>query len=881
MNLPKSPDESIKKAYQFDSGEVFKALRSSEQGLSLDEAEKRLKEYGKNELKEFKKDSPLKLFLKKFLEPLILLLLASAVISLLIGETADAIGISVAVSLVVILGFIQEHRSERAVEALKKLTTYTARVIRGGGLQEIQAENLVPGDVLVLNVGDRVAADLRLFETLDLQIDESLLTGESSPVKKSSETIEMDEVPLSNRRNMTYMGTIVTNGRGRGIVTATGGETELGLISSMIQDTRRSKTPLQLKLDQLGKQISLFALTVIVVIFSLGVLKGMELLDMFTVSISLAVAAIPEGLPIVVTITLALGVTRMAKRKSIVRRLPAVEALGATTVICTDKTGTLTQNEMTVKKIYTTEFIEVTGTGYGGKGDFLVEGEKIDPKEKIHLSELLKVGMLCNNAHFNNGLIGQPTEGALLVAAFKAGLSDERKSLKRVKELPFDSEKKWMVVEYETIDGNFFFVKGATERVLEACKNYLDTGKIKKLTRGKKEEIIEANNSLASTSLRVIALASGKDLENLIFVGLAGIMDPPRDGVKEAIEEVRASNVKVIMITGDSRETATAITKELGFYEKSKIAISGEELEKIGEQELLEKVDNVNIFYRASPLHKMKIVKVLKKRGHVVAMTGDGVNDAPALKIADIGIAMGAAGTDVAKEASEMVLVDDNFATIVAAIEEGKSIYNNIKNFLRFELTTSVSALLIIAFSTILGFPLPLNPIQILWINIIMDGPPAQSLGVEPLDRDVMKRPPRDPEEPVINWNMVSKISFGAFIMIVGTLGIFFFELKKGNSLEHLDRAMTMAFTVFVMFQLFNALNCRSMEKSIFSLGLFSNKYLLFAIFASFIMQLAVIYTPFLQFIFGTVALGLSDLALATVVAGTVFVSDEFRKRVF
>jgi Ca2+-transporting ATPase len=878
MSLQKYPEKTSKGAYLKDVDDLLKALDSSTKGLDELEATSRLEKFGKNEIPEARKDSSLKLFLKKLTEPLILLLLASASVSLFIGEKADAIGITVAVSLVVILGFIQEYRSERSVEALKKLTTFSARIIRGGELKEVLAEDLVPGDIVALNVGDRVATDIRLIETLNLQINEALLTGESKPTNKNTKTIEGEDTPLADRKNMAYMGTVVTNGKAKGVVTATGATTELGRISSIIQEVRRGKTPLQLKLDQLGKQISLYAIAIIAGIFIIGVAQGKNLLEMFTVGISLAVAAIPEGLPIVVTITLALGVTRMAKKKAIIRRLPAVEALGSTTVICTDKTGTLTQNEMTVKKIYTTEFIEVTGRGYERVGHFLKSGKKIEPKDDAHLMELLKVGLLCNNAYLNDGLIGQPTEGALLIAAFKAGLEDMRSKLERTHELPFDSEKKWMAVKYETEIGPIYFVKGATEEVILKCGKQGYFKGSQALTKKRKNEILGANDELACSGLRVIALAYGKELDDLTFVGLAGITDPPREGVKEAIEEVLGSNVKVVMITGDSKETAIAITKELDFYDERGIALSGAELEEMSEDELSEKVDRVNVFYRASPEHKMKIVRAYKNRGHIVSMTGDGVNDAPALKIADIGVAMGGAGTDVAKEASEMVLVDDNFATIVAAIEEGKSIFNNIKNFLRFELTTSVAALSVISFSTILGFPLPLNPIQILWINIIMDGPPAQSLGVEPLDMDVMKRPPRNPREPVINKKLILNVSYGALIMVLGTLSIFFLEINKGLGLE--KRATTMAFTVFVMFQMFNALNCRSDEKSVFKLGFFSNKYVLLAIAGSIIMQLGIIYIPFFQFIFGTIALTSFDLLLVTAVASSVFFLDEIRKMV-
>ncbi|HDH27971.1 MAG TPA: calcium-transporting P-type ATPase, PMR1-type, partial [Euryarchaeota archaeon] len=810
-------------------------------------------------------------------DPLILLLLASALVSLFIHKVNDAVGIAVAVTIVVTLGFTQEYRSEKSVAELKRLTTYTCHVVREGRVYEIPSEELVPGDIVSLNVGGRVPADLRIFESTGLQIDESTLTGESEPVSKKIGALKSRDAILAEKNNMAFMGTIVTAGKARGIVTATGDKSELGRISSILQGADRVKTPLQKKLDELGKQISVVALLIIAAISAVGIATGKPALEMFMVGVSLAVAAIPEGLPIVVTITLALGVTRMAKNNAIVRRLPAVETLGSTTVICTDKTGTLTQNEMTVRTIYTTEFFDVTGLGYTGAGEFQQGGSAVDVQSEPGLYALLRCAMLCNTASLNDGLVGQPTEGALLAAALKAGLSDERERLERIDEVPFDSGRKWMMVGYNTASGAEYFFKGAVEWVLEKCTSFYGKEGPQPLTAERKKQILDVSRGLADEALRVIALASGPSPDEQVFLGLAGMIDPPRQGVQEAIKMARESGVHIAMITGDSRETAVAVTKELGFYCADGVAISGAELDGMTETELSDIAGRVDVFYRTSPEHKLKIVRALQSTGQVVAMTGDGVNDAPALKAADIGVAMGRSGTDVARETAEMILVDDNFATIVSAIEEGKSIYNNIKNFLRFELTTSVAAISVIAISTLLGLPLPLNPIQILWINIIMDGPPAQSLGVEPLDPDIIKRRPRDPKEPIVNRRMISNIALGAVIMIVGTLAVFFAELSKGAELE---RAVTMAFTVFVMFQMFNALNCRSEEKSVFKLGLFSNRYVTLAIAASVALQLAVIYIPLLQRMFGTTPLTLGDLALVTLVSSTVFIVDEARKKV-
>jgi len=858
--------------YLLEPDEALEALSSSAQGLSMEEAARRLELHGRNRLPEPERASPLTLFLKKFTDPLLVLLLISAGVSIAIGELADALGIALAVTLVATLSFIQERRSERSLQALRRFEVQRCRALRGGAVVELDAEELVPGDIVLIGAGERVPADLRLIEAARLEIDESLLTGESEPKEKTVSKL-LSEVVLAERANMAYMGTVTTAGAGKGVVTATGAATELGRISALIQAQERVRTPLQRKLDELGWHITLLALALIAIIFLAGALQGRGLLEMFMIAISLAVAAIPEGLPIVVTITLALGVMRMAGRQAIVRRLPAVEALGAASIICTDKTGTLTKNEMTVRKIYTTRVIDVTGAGYEAKGVFRAGGELVDPLRDAHLRQLLRAGMLCNNSHINSRLIGQPTEGALLIAAYKAGLEDERKALERIDEHPFDSREKWMRVSYRVGDAVEHFVKGAPEKVLEMCERVQAGEEVERLTDERRKVIMDVAGSLASSGLRVIALAHGKSGSALTFLGLAGLSDPLKEGVKEAIAEASNASVKVVMITGDSRETAMAIAGELGLEESDGLSISGEELEAMSEEELAEKAGRVRIFYRAAPEHKLKIVRALKRAGHVVAMTGDGVNDAPALKAADIGIAMGNAGTEVAKEAAELVLMDDNFATIVAAIEEGRSIYSNIKGFLRFEMTTSVAAISLIAIATLLGLPLPLNAIQILWINIIMDGPPAQSLGLEPLDRDLMLKPPRDPQEPVIDRRMLLGILGGAAVMVAGTLLLFITEL--GRSAGDVTKAVTMAFTAFVMFQLYNALSCRSQEKTLLRTGLFTNRYLLLALAASFALQLAVIYLPFLQLLFGTVALSARELLIAvTLGASALFVGE-------
>lgn len=720
----------------------------------------------------------------------------------------------------------------------------------------------------------------------DAASDESILTGEAEPRHKTATPTQQAEGALQRSvyyRNMVYMGTTCVAGRALGVVVATGDQTKLGRLSEIIQKMEESRTPLQQKMDEIGKQLSMLAFGIVAVIFLVGMLQKKNLLDMFTIGVSLAVAAIPEGLPIVVTVTLALGVTRMAARKAIVRKLPAVEALGATTVICTDKTGTLTKNEMTAVRIYTDTTYEVSGIGYSPQGSFSCNGETAQPQEERHLMEVLTSAMLCNNAQFeaaSSSIIGQPTEGALLVAGLKAGMADPRATHKRVSEVPFSSESKIMFVKCDGPEQQgWYHVKGAPEVLLQRCAYVFDNGHALPVTNARKEEILSVADQFGSDALRVVAVAKGRETEKLVFLGLVGIVDPPKEGVREALLEAKASGVHVVMLTGDSKSTAVAIAQKLGLAESDSLSFSSQELMGTSDEQLASIVDHVNVFYRVSPEHKMQIVRAFQLRGNVVAMTGDGVNDAPALKVADIGVAMGVSGTEVAKEAADMILVDDNFATIISAIEEGKSIYCNIKNFLRFQLTTSIATLSMVAASTLFGLPLPLNPIQILWINVIMDGPPAQSLGLEPLDKDMMRKRPRKRSDPIFNKQMVVSILLTAFVMVVGTLGTFYWELlvHEHDEDKH-TQAMTVSFTTFVMFQMFNALNCRSEFKSMFSVGFTSNKFFVAAVVGSIVMQLAAVYVPLFQGLFETTGLPLSELLYSTVVASSVLAMDEARK---
>ena len=731
------------------------------------------------------------------------------------------------------------------------------------------------------------------------------MTGESRPINKISESTYGAE---TFGKNIAKMGTLCINGRGKGIVYNTGERTELGKISQLIKDVEEIQTPLQEKMSEIGKQLSIVAISIVVVIFIVGALQQKSLLEMFTIGVSLAVAAIPEGLPIVVTVTLALGVTRMAKRRAIVRQLPAVEALGATTVICTDKTGTLTKNEITVTEVATVHnSYHVTGVGYDSKGSFYnSDSERVQVSNDLPLTELLQSGMLCNNSQFsykNNKegensvhLIGQPTEGSLLICGFKAGLPDPRNIYNRIDESPFDSSSKIMIVKCHMGEekGEWFHVKGAPEKIVERSRFYYNSnGEVIPLTESIKQDLLRKANEFGDKSLRTIGVAKGKLKEGYIFLGIMGMVDPPKHGVKQAIKRAIDSGVHVVMITGDSKATAMATAKELHILDEinpairnspeNTIALSPDDLLHLSNDEIDKIIENVAVFYRVSPEFKMQIVQSFQRRGHIVAMTGDGVNDAPALKRANIGISMGIAGTDVAKEASEMILLDDNFATITVAIEEGKSIYNNIKNFLRFQLTTSIATLSMIAASTLFGLPLPLNPIQILWINIIMDGPPAQSLGLEPLDRDVMNQPPRRAKDPIFTKQLLVSIIGTAVLMVMGTLGTFYMELndETDDPEYNVKRASTISFTTFVMFQMFNAMNCRSATKSIFRIGFFQNKFFIFSVFGSMLMQLAAIYVPLLQMLFETVSLSVSDLLMSTLVASTVIVIDELRKHFY
>ncbi|NXK73307.1 AT2C2 ATPase, partial [Amazona guildingii] len=863
--------------------DLAKALNVDLQtGLSECSVLQRRLKHGWNEFSVENTEPIWKKYLDQFKNPLILLLLASALVSVITKEYEDAASITMAVLIVVTVAFIQEYRSEKSLEELNKLVPPECNCLREGKLQHLLARDLVPGDIIYLSVGDRVPADLRLIEVTDLLVDESSFTGEAEPCNKT-DSVLMEAGDITTLSNVVFMGTLVRYGKGKGVVIGTGENSQFGEVFKMMQAEETPKTPLQKSMDRLGKQLTLFSFGIIGLIMLIGWLQGKHLLGMFTIGVSLAVAAIPEGLPIVVTVTLVLGVLRMAKKRVIVKKLPIVETLGCCNVICSDKTGTLTANEMTVTRLVTSDGFqaEVSGVGYNGEGNVYLLPSKEILKEfsNVSVGKLVEAGCVVNNAIIRkNSVMGQPTEGALIALAMKMELADIKDTYVRNKEIPFSSEQKWMAVKCTLKNqdqDDIYFMKGAFEEVIQYCSLYNSGGISLSLTPQQKAFYQQEEKRMGSSGLRVLALASGPELGKLTFLGLVGIIDPPRAGVREAVQVLLDSGVSVKMITGDALETAMAIGQNIGLCNGKLKAMSGEELDQLAETELSSTVKNVSIFFRTSPKHKLKIIKALQRAGAIVSMTGDGVNDAVALKSADIGIAMGQAGTDVSKEAANMILVDDDFSTVMNAIEEGKGIFYNIKNFVRFQLSTSISALSLITLSTVLNLPNPLNAMQILWINIIMDGPPAQSLGVEPVDKDTIKQPPRGITDTILSKSLILKIFMSAVIIISGTLFVFWKENPKGGINP---RTTTMTFTCFVFFDLFNALTCRSQTKLIFEIGFFRNRMFLYSVLGSFLGQLAVIYIPPLQKIFQTENLGVLDLLFLTVLASSVFIVSEFVK---
>ncbi|HYN89951.1 MAG TPA: cation-translocating P-type ATPase, partial [Ardenticatenaceae bacterium] len=804
----------------------------------------------------------------------------AAIISGILGEWVDAIAIVVIVMLNAVIGFIQEYQAERAIEALQKLTAPNARVLRDGRMQAIPAREVVPGDLILIEQGDVVPADARLVGGQNLQVEEAALTGESVPVKKDPRVVLAVDAPLGDRRNMVYTSTQVTYGRGRAIATATGMQTELGKIAGLVESVKEEKTPLQEQLDRVGKYLVYAALGIVALVFVIGLLRGAEPLEMCLVAVSLAVAAVPEGLAAVVTIALALGVRRMAARNALIRRLPSVETLGSTTVIASDKTGTLTQNAMTVRRIVVNDtVINVTGEGYEPEGVFLLDGQPLADELQRDVAKALLIGTLANTATLQREretsrweIIGDPTEGAILTAAAKADLWRERLAAdyELLAELPFDSERKRMSIIARRPDGQLrLYVKGAPDVILDQCTHYLEHGQARPLTPEERETILRINQELANQALRVLGVAfrsldavpaepAPATMErDLVYAGLIAMIDPPRPEAIAAVAEAQHAGIQTVMITGDHLATAAAIGNEMGLFDPDDIAVTGQELERMGEAELLERVEDIKVYARVSPEHKLRIVRAWEKKGHIVAMTGDGVNDAPALKEANIGIAMGITGTDVAKGASDMILADDNFATIVHAVEEGRAIFDNIRRFVHFLLSCNISEIITMFVGTLLGWPLPLLPIQILWINLATDSLPALALGVEKAEPNIMQRPPRPPSEGIITPRLLRIMLFQGAVIGAVTLAAFAIEYFVRGGGE--ERARVLAFSTSIFAQNVHAFNLRSNTISLFKLGPFGNKALVLAFVVVLLSELAIIYVPFFHPIFKTMPLQLAD----------------------
>jgi len=907
--------EQPKQIWMLTLDEVLEALDTSPKtGLSQAEAERRLATVGPNELTERGLRSPWRILAAQFTEVMVVVLIVAAAIAFAVGDLKDTIAILVIVFLNAVLGFTQEYRAEQAMAALKKMAVPRIKVRRDGQVREISARELVPGDLFLLETGGAVPVDGRLLESVNLRVQEAALTGESEPVDKSTAALDGEHLALGDRRNMVFLGTAITYGRGLGVVTATGMETELGHIATMIQSVESERTPLQRRMTQLGKGLAAAALALVGLVFAFGLLQGTDVTTMFMVAISLAVAAVPEGLPAVVTIALALGAQRMLKRRALIRRLPAVETLGSVTVICSDKTGTLTENRMTVTILDVAEHTVSVEQHLCKSGPVLRSDDTPLEKPCASLSLLLTAGALCNDATLkpdregadNYRAIGDPTEGALVVAAARMNVwkTQLETALPRVSEVPFTSERKRMTtihsVDEETrkhinsetdwgawlpIDGctHVAFAKGAVDSLLEVSTRVWVNGEIEPLDDWRRR-IEAANDHLAQEGMRVLGAAfrpldelpASGDEENLeremIFVGMTGMIDPPREEVRQAIATCRTAGIRTVMITGDHPLTAASIARELHLADPSARGsglrvIRGTELAQMSAVDLEAVIQDVSVYARVSPEHKLKIVEALQKHGHIAAMTGDGVNDAPALKQADIGVAMGITGTDVSKEAADMVLTDDNFATIVAAVEEGRTIYDNIRKFIKYTLSSNVGEISGLLMAIGIGLPIPrLLPLQILWMNLVTDGLPGLALGVDPPDPDIMNRPPYPPQESIFARGMWQYMLWVGGLMGFITAAIQFFGYRAGN-----PAWQTMVFTTLCLSQMGNALAIRSDKYSLFSIGVFSNPALISAVLLTFGLQLAVVYVPFLQTIFQTVALSPLELAICLGASTLVF----------
>lgn len=862
--------------YKKSKNEILQELDVDEKnGLSSTEALRRLEKYGKNKLETKKKKTLFKQFLSQLKDVMIYILIIAAIISAFLGEISDALIILLVIIINAVIGVIQESKAEKALDALKELSTPKALVKRDGSLKEILSEDIVPGDIVIIDAGRYIPGDLRLIDTANLKIEESAFTGESVPSEKDASFLPDKEIPIGDQNNMAFMSTLATYGRGVGVVVGTGMNTEIGKIAKMIEQEENDETPLQKKLSELGKILGFLAVGICILIFIISFFQGRDLLEMFLTSISLAVAAIPEGLPAIVAIVLALGVQRMVKKNAIIRKLPAVETLGSVSIICSDKTGTLTQNKMTVTTVYTND-------SYIKESEFNLN----DNESKL----LVDCMVLCNDATYSEkSKTGDPTEIALLESPFKLNILKEKleKEFKRIDEIPFDSDRKLMTTVNLVDDKKArVFTKGALDSILSICNKISINGKLVDFSKEYKAKVLENSNIMSDKALRVLAFAY-KDIskenivldfleKDLVFIGMVGMIDPPRLEVKDSIKLCKSAGITPVMITGDHKNTAFAIANELGIAEDISQAITGHEIDRFKEEEFNEKIINYRVFARVSPEHKVKIVKAFKSHGNIVSMTGDGVNDAPSLKAADIGVAMGITGTDVSKGASDMILTDDNFSTIVSAVEEGRKIYLNIKKSIVFLLSCNLGEILTLFTAILLNWNSPLQPIHILWVNLITDSFPALALGVDKTKEDVMNNPPRNPKESIfIKSDKIQLIING---VLIGGITLFAFKLGERLYADSLIHAQTMAFVVLSVSQLFLSLSLRSNTKSAFSLGIFSNKYLVYSILLGIFLQVIIISISFIANIFKVTPLLLYDWIVIILVSLIPFAINEILK---
>ncbi|HIV91688.1 MAG TPA: cation-translocating P-type ATPase [Candidatus Eisenbergiella stercoravium] len=878
----------MKPFFSLSAADAAKELQvDASSGLTKEEAEKRIEKYGHNRLEGGKEKSLIQMILEQLKDFLVIILMIAAVISIFLGEALEGIIILAIVVLNTFLGVYQENKASNALKALKEMASPHAKVLRGGQIIEVPSSDVVPGDIAILEAGDYVPADLRLIESVNLKIDEAALTGESVPVEKDASAVLAEDASLGDRINCGYMGTVITYGRGRGVITETGMQTQMGNIAGMLNDTPDESTPLQKKLDSLGKVLGIVCLAICVVIFLLGLLHGMELFDIFMTSVSLAVAAIPEGLTVVVTVVLAMGMQKMVKCNAIIKRLSAVETLGSTTVICSDKTGTLTQNKMTIQKLYDASgHYNVSGTGYSPEGEITDEAGNVPASFP---DRLIEGALLCNDATYdpaNQTIVGDPTEAAMVVLAYKHDMkkAEWESRYPRVQEIPFDSDRKLMSTFHKIGDSITMYTKGAPDELLRRCTRIEEKGVVNPLTDAKREEILGVNQDMAQSALRVIGVAyrtmneadpSPESENDLIFVGLVGMIDPPREEAKAAIDVCKTAGIQVKMITGDHKITASAIGAQLGI--ETDRTVEGREINEMTDEQLRECVKTTNVFARVSPEHKVRLVDAVRANGNIAAMTGDGVNDAPSLKHADIGVAMGITGTDVSKEAADMILTDDNFASIVRAVAEGRTIYANIRKVVGFLLSCNIGEILVIFLAMLTNLPTPLVAIQLLSINLITDAFPAFALGMEKEEPGTMNRKPRDPSEPIVDKKMTVAVLIQSIALALGTLGSFVYGLYVHDSL---DVARTACFLTLVLGELLRAYSARSESTSVFKMKVFENSYLNKCVLVSVLFMIASIYVPFLNPVFSTVALSFDEIIMALVLAFLPMLGGEAAKLV-